>query len=45
MFCRGKTQEALMKALNWKGYDFVEVAPEFTSQVCPVCGNFRQCKP
>lgn len=28
-----------MKALNWKGYDFVEVAPEFTSQVCPVCGN------
>ena len=38
-FARGKTQEALMKALNWKGYDFVEVAPEFTSQVCPVCGN------
>lgn len=38
-FARGKTQEALMRALNWKGYDFIEVAPEFTSQVCPVCGN------
>ncbi len=38
-FARGKAQQALMSALNWKGRAFVEVAPDYTSQVCPVCGN------
>ena len=28
-----------MSALNWKGYDFTEVAPDYTSQTCPVCDN------
>lgn len=26
-----------MSALNWKGYDFTEVTPDYTSQACPVC--------
>lgn len=39
MFARGKLQQKLMITLNWKGYDFMEVVPDFTSQVCPVCGN------
>ena len=38
MFARGKLQKALMDALNWQGFDFVEVVPDYTSQVCPVCG-------
>lgn len=38
-FARGKLQEALMRALNWRGYDFIEVEPAYTSQICPVCGN------
>lgn len=38
MFARGKLQKKLMKTLNWKGYDFIEVIPDYTSQVCPVCG-------
>ena len=28
-----------MDTLNWKGYDFLEVVPDYTSQVCPVCSN------
>lgn len=39
MFARGKLQEKLMETLNWKGFDFLEVAPDYTSQVCPVCSN------
>lgn len=39
MFARGKLQEKLMETLNWKGFDFIEVAPDYTSQVCPVCSN------
>lgn len=39
MFARGKLQQKLMETLNWKGYDFMEIVPDFTSQVCPVCGN------
>ena len=39
MFARGKLQQKLMITLNWKGYDFMEVVLDFTSQVCPVCGN------
>ena len=39
MFARGKAQETLMKTLNWKGFDFMEVAPDYTSQICPVCHN------
>lgn len=38
MFARGKLQKTLMEALNWRGFDFVEVVPDYTSQVCPVCG-------
>lgn len=38
MFARGKLQKKLMETLNWKGYDFIEVIPDYTSQVCPVCG-------
>ena len=28
-----------MQTLNWKGFDFVEVVPDYTSQVCPECSN------
>lgn len=37
-FARGKLQQKLMSELNWYGYDYVEVPPDFTSQTCPVCG-------
>ena len=40
-FARGKLQRKLMEALNQKGCDFFEVAPDFTSQVCPVCSNLN----
>ena len=36
-FARGRLQQKLMSALNWKGYDFAEVTPDYTSQTCPVC--------
>ena len=36
-FARGKLQKKLMTELNWRGYDFVEVEPDYTSQTCPVC--------
>lgn len=39
VFARGKLQKMLLSTLNWKGYDFLEVVPDFTSQVCPVCQN------
>lgn len=39
-FARGKAQQKLMQTLNWKGFDFVEVVPDYTSQVCPECSNF-----
>lgn len=38
-FARGKLQSKLMKTLNWKGYDYIEVVPDFTSQLCPVCNH------
>lgn len=38
-FARGALQQKLISSLNWHGYDFVEVEPAFTSQICPVCGN------
>ena len=38
-FARGKLQQKLMEALNWYGYDFIEVEPDYTSQVCPVCSH------
>lgn len=38
-FARGKLQLKLMSELNWKGYAFTEVEPDYTSQVCPVCSN------
>lgn len=38
-FARGKAQETLRKTLNWKGFDFMEVSPDYTSQICPVCHN------
>lgn len=37
-FARGKLQKKLMTELNWKGYGYVEVPPDFTSQTCPICG-------
>ena len=37
-FARGRLQQKLMSELNWYGYDYVEVPPDFTSQTCPVCG-------
>ena len=36
-FARGKLQQKLMSELNWYGYDYVEVSPDFTSQTCPIC--------
>ena len=36
-FARGKLQQKLMSELNWYGYDYVEVPPDFTSQTCPIC--------
>ena len=37
MFARGQLQKKLMETLNWKGYDFKEIEPAYTSQACPVC--------
>ena len=37
-FARGRLQQKLISELNWYGYDYVEVPPDFTSQTCPVCG-------
>ena len=39
MFARGKLSSRLMDKLNWYGYDFLQVPPDYTSQVCPVCSN------
>lgn len=39
LFARGRLQQELMRSLNWKGYDFLEISPEYTSQACPVCSN------
>lgn len=36
-FARGSLQQKLMSELNWYGYDYVEVPPDFTSQTCPIC--------
>ena len=37
-FARGQLQQRLMQELNWRGYDYAEVDPSYTSQLCPVCG-------
>ena len=37
MFARGQLQKKLMETLNWKGYDFKEIEPDYTRQCCPVC--------
>lgn len=37
LFARGRLQHRLMDELNWRGFDFMEVAPDYTSQACPVC--------
>ena len=39
MFARGKLNDKLVSSMKWNGIPFIEVAPEFTSQVCPVCFN------
>lgn len=39
MFARGQLQKKLMETLNWKGYDFKEIEPDYTSQCCPVCSH------
>ena len=36
-FARGRLQQKLMSELNWHGYGYVEVPPDFTSQTCPIC--------
>ena len=36
-FARGQLQHKLMEELNWYGYSYVEVPPDYTSQTCPVC--------
>lgn len=36
-FARGSLQKRLMEQLNWAGYDFLEIEPCYTSQVCPKC--------
>ena len=41
MFARGLLQKRLMESLNWYGYNFVEVEPAYTSQVCPHCHNLN----
>ena len=38
-FARGKLQKRLMSELNWRGFDFVDVEPDYTSRVCPECSN------
>ena len=42
-FARGRLQQKLMSELNWYGYDYVEVPPDFTSQTCPIC-SFRNAE-
>ncbi|MFQ6795028.1 MAG: transposase [Thomasclavelia sp.] len=42
MFARGQLQNRLIKELNWKGYDFAQIEPAFTSQTCPICGNIDE---
>lgn len=39
LFARGRIQHTLISRLNWSGYDFMEIDPAYTSQVCPVCSN------
>ena len=41
VFARGKLQEKLIRELNWHSYDFMEVVPDYTSQVCPVCSHLQ----
>ena len=36
-FARGRLQQKLMSELNWYGYDYVQIPPDFTSQTCPIC--------
>ena len=38
-FARGKLQQKMLEELNWHGFDFLEVAPDYTSKACPVCSN------
>ena len=41
-FARGKLQKKLMETLNWYGYDFKEIIPDYTSQVCPKCSHLEK---
>ena len=41
-FARGKLQKKLMETLNWYGYDFKEITPDYTSQVCPKCSHLEK---
>ena len=38
-FARGKLQQKMLEELNWHGFDFLEVAPDYTSKACPICSN------
>jgi len=31
-FARGKLQQKMLEELNWHGFDFLEVAPDYTSR-------------
>ena len=42
VFARGLLQKKLMSELNIAGRDFIEVEPDFTSQLCPVCGHVSE---
>lgn len=37
VFARGRLHQKLMESLTWRGYQYTEVFPEYTSQVCPRC--------
>ena len=41
-FSRGLLQKKLMEELNWHGFAFIEVEPDYTSQLCPVCFNLNK---
>ena len=37
VFTRGKLSQKLTETLNWNGKMFIQVEPDYSSQVCPCC--------
>lgn len=37
----GQLQKKLMETLNWKGYDFKEIEPDYTNQLLPGMQLYR----